>query len=181
MTRLPLETRRRHPPTRGIGSQSRVLADYRRASQVERSAPHASSCCRIVYAQPVTSSPRLARAQRHRRHRSVLRPRGEPSHDARSGRPRDPHASQRTRLRTRYRPQAAAWKQVTDYFTALDRASPRMSVRTLGPTTLGRPFLVAFIRDPATLANLPNGTVAHPAATDGPAPTGQRHTRVADR
>ena len=47
------------------------------------------------------------------------------------------------------------WKQVTDYFTALDKASPRVSVRTLGPTTLGRPFLVAFISDSATLANLP--------------------------
>jgi len=47
-----------------------------------------------------------------------------------------------------------SWKQVTDYFTALDKASPRVSVRTLGKTTLGRPFLVAFISDSATLANL---------------------------
>ncbi|HEY5414744.1 MAG TPA: M14 family zinc carboxypeptidase, partial [Gemmatimonadaceae bacterium] len=46
------------------------------------------------------------------------------------------------------------WKQITDYFTALDRASPRVSVRTLGKTTLGRPFLVAFISEPSTLANL---------------------------
>jgi hypothetical protein len=46
------------------------------------------------------------------------------------------------------------WKQVTDYFSALDRASPRVSVRTLGPTTLGRPFLVAFIADAATLQDL---------------------------
>src|SRR5687768_7367535 len=46
------------------------------------------------------------------------------------------------------------WKQVTEYFTALDKASPRVSVRTLGKTTLGRPFLVAYISDPSTLANL---------------------------
>lgn len=46
------------------------------------------------------------------------------------------------------------WKQVGDYFTALDKASPRVSVRTLGATTLGRPFLVAFIADSATLVNL---------------------------
>src|SRR5690242_907864 len=46
------------------------------------------------------------------------------------------------------------WKQVTDYFTALDKASPRVSVRTLGKTTLGRPFIVAFISDSATLRNL---------------------------
>lgn len=46
------------------------------------------------------------------------------------------------------------WTQITDYFTALDRASPRVSVRTLGKTTLGRPFLVAFIADSATLTRL---------------------------
>jgi hypothetical protein len=46
------------------------------------------------------------------------------------------------------------WKQITDYFTALDKASPRVSVRVLGKTTLGRPFIVAFISDSATLANL---------------------------
>ncbi len=46
------------------------------------------------------------------------------------------------------------WKQVTDYFTALDRASPRVTVRTLGETTLGRPFIVAFIGEPSTLQNL---------------------------
>ncbi len=48
-----------------------------------------------------------------------------------------------------------SWKQVTDYFAALDKASSRVSVRTLGRTTLGRPFIVAFISDSATLANLP--------------------------
>ena len=46
------------------------------------------------------------------------------------------------------------WKQVTDYFAALDRASARVQVRTLGRTTLGRPFIAAFIADSATLANL---------------------------
>ena len=48
-----------------------------------------------------------------------------------------------------------SWKQVTDYFAAVDKASTRVSVRTLGRTTLGRPFIVAFISDSATLANLP--------------------------
>ena len=47
-----------------------------------------------------------------------------------------------------------SWKQIVDYFTAIDRASPRVSVRTLGKTTLGRPFIVAFISDSSTLANL---------------------------
>lgn len=47
-----------------------------------------------------------------------------------------------------------SWKQIVDYFTALDKASPRVSVRTLGKTTLGRPFIVAFVSDSSTLANL---------------------------
>ncbi|HEU4631339.1 MAG TPA: M14 family zinc carboxypeptidase [Gemmatimonadaceae bacterium] len=47
-----------------------------------------------------------------------------------------------------------SWTQIVTYFTALDAASPRVSVRTLGKTTLGRPFIVAFIADSATLANL---------------------------
>ncbi len=46
------------------------------------------------------------------------------------------------------------WQQVTTYFRALDKASPRVSVRTLGKTVQGRDFIVAFIADPATLANL---------------------------
>ena len=46
------------------------------------------------------------------------------------------------------------WNQITDYFSALDKASPRVSVRTLGKTTLGRPFIVAFLSDSATLRNL---------------------------
>ncbi len=47
-----------------------------------------------------------------------------------------------------------SWKQITDYFTALDVASPRVSVRTIGRTVQGRPFIVAFIADSSTLANL---------------------------
>jgi len=47
-----------------------------------------------------------------------------------------------------------SWKQITAYFASLDKASPRVSVKTLGKTTLGRPFIVAFISDSATLANL---------------------------
>jgi hypothetical protein len=47
------------------------------------------------------------------------------------------------------------WSQVVAYFKALDAASPRVEVHELGKTTLGRPFIVAFIGDPATLAHLP--------------------------
>jgi hypothetical protein len=46
------------------------------------------------------------------------------------------------------------WRQVVAYFQALDAASPRLELHTLGKTTLGRPFIAAFIGDPATLANL---------------------------
>jgi hypothetical protein len=47
------------------------------------------------------------------------------------------------------------WQQVVAYFKALDAASPRVKLRILGKTTLGRPFIAAFISDSATLANLP--------------------------
>ena len=48
-----------------------------------------------------------------------------------------------------------SWNQVTSYFAALDRASARVAVHTLGTTALGRPFIAAFIGDSATLAALP--------------------------
>lgn len=47
-----------------------------------------------------------------------------------------------------------SWTQITEYFAALDKASPRVSVRTIGKTVQGRPFIVAFIADSSTLANL---------------------------
>src|SRR3954465_5330333 len=47
------------------------------------------------------------------------------------------------------------WQQVVSYFKALAPASPRIELHTLGKTTLGRPFIAAFIGDSATLANLP--------------------------
>ena len=39
----------------------------------------------------------------------------------------------------------ADWTQITDYFERLDRASDRVSVQTLGQSTLKRPLIVAFI------------------------------------
>src|SRR6478735_5674705 len=46
------------------------------------------------------------------------------------------------------------WQQVVAYFKALDAASPRVQLRVLGKTTLGRPFIAVFIGDEATIANL---------------------------
>ncbi len=48
------------------------------------------------------------------------------------------------------------WQQIVAYFHALQKASPRIQVHTLGKTTLGRPFIAAFIGDSATIANLTN-------------------------
>ena len=48
-----------------------------------------------------------------------------------------------------------AWRDVVAWFTALDAATPRVTVRTLGLTTEGRPFIAAFIGDSAVIANLP--------------------------
>ncbi|HWT01647.1 MAG TPA: M14 metallopeptidase family protein [Pyrinomonadaceae bacterium] len=48
----------------------------------------------------------------------------------------------------------ADWRQITDYFARLDRASDRVRVETLGETTLGRPLVVAFISSPENIRNL---------------------------
>ena len=48
-----------------------------------------------------------------------------------------------------------SWEQIVGYFERVDAASPRLTLRTLGRTTKGRPFVAAFIADSATLANLP--------------------------
>src|SRR2546423_1903650 len=48
----------------------------------------------------------------------------------------------------------ASWSQVVDYFEQLDRASDRVTLTTLGQTTMNRPFLLATISSPANLARL---------------------------
>ncbi len=39
----------------------------------------------------------------------------------------------------------ADWRQITDYFSRLDKASDRVVVKTIGTTTLNRPIIVAII------------------------------------
>ena len=39
----------------------------------------------------------------------------------------------------------ADWREIVNYFRLLDAASDRLEVQTLGETTRGRPFIVAFI------------------------------------
>lgn len=48
----------------------------------------------------------------------------------------------------------ADWSQVVAWFEALDRASPRVSVANVGPTTEGLPFLVVTISSEANMARL---------------------------
>jgi hypothetical protein len=48
----------------------------------------------------------------------------------------------------------ADWKQITDYFARLDKASDRVSVQTFGQSTLGRPIVAAFISAPENIRNL---------------------------
>jgi hypothetical protein len=49
----------------------------------------------------------------------------------------------------------ADWSQIRDYFARLDEASPRVAVRQIGTTTLGRPLIVAFISDAENIRDLP--------------------------
>ncbi|MDQ3173622.1 MAG: hypothetical protein M3Q91_07925, partial [Acidobacteriota bacterium] len=39
----------------------------------------------------------------------------------------------------------ADWRQITDYFAGLDKASDRVSVQTIGQSTLRRPIIAALI------------------------------------
>ncbi len=48
----------------------------------------------------------------------------------------------------------ADWNQIKDYFTKLDKASPRVTVQEFGKTTLGKPMIVAYISAPQNLQNL---------------------------
>ncbi len=48
----------------------------------------------------------------------------------------------------------AGWDSIVRYFRALDAASGRVSLRELGRTTSGAPFVAAFISSPANLARL---------------------------
>jgi hypothetical protein len=48
----------------------------------------------------------------------------------------------------------ADWKQITDYFARLDRASNRVSIREIGKTTNGKPLIVAFISSADNIRDL---------------------------
>jgi hypothetical protein len=48
----------------------------------------------------------------------------------------------------------ADWRQINDYFSKLDAASNRVTVREIGKTTLGKPFIVAFISAASNIKNL---------------------------
>ncbi len=48
----------------------------------------------------------------------------------------------------------ADWRQITDYFARLDRASDRVTVKQIGRSTNGKPLIVAFISSPNNIKNL---------------------------
>lgn len=48
----------------------------------------------------------------------------------------------------------ADWSQITNYFQKLDQASDKVAVKEIGKTTLGKPFIAAFISSADNIANL---------------------------
>src|SRR5436189_6238813 len=48
----------------------------------------------------------------------------------------------------------ADWKQITDYFARLDKASDRVAVQTIGTSTLGRTMIAPFISAPEDIRSL---------------------------
>ncbi|MDQ3634716.1 MAG: M14 family metallopeptidase [Acidobacteriota bacterium] len=48
----------------------------------------------------------------------------------------------------------ADWKQISDYFAKLDKASPKVKVEEIGKTTLGKSQIVAYISSAENIKNL---------------------------
>ena len=48
----------------------------------------------------------------------------------------------------------ADWRQITEYFAKLDKASNKIAVREIGKTTNGKPLIVAFISSSGNIKNL---------------------------
>ena len=71
----------------------------------------------------------------------------------------------------------ADWTRTADYFHLVDRLSPRVTVQALGPTTDGRPFLLAIVSAPDTIAALPRYMAMQRALVD-PGTSAQELTRI---
>ncbi|MGQ9801760.1 MAG: hypothetical protein ACUVRL_08880 [Candidatus Saccharicenans sp.] len=48
----------------------------------------------------------------------------------------------------------ARWDKIVDYFSLLEKESPRIKVVNMGLTTMGQPFLLVIISSPDNLASL---------------------------
>ncbi|HXH05314.1 MAG TPA: M14 metallopeptidase family protein [Vicinamibacterales bacterium] len=49
----------------------------------------------------------------------------------------------------------AGWDRIVEYFRLVDRLSDRVLVEELGKTTMGRPYIMAIVSTPDTIADLP--------------------------
>jgi len=68
----------------------------------------------------------------------------------------------------------ADWGQIRDYFAKLDAGSPKVLVKEIGKTTLGKPMIVAFISSAENIKNLEryrqmNAKLADPRTIKDPA------------
>jgi hypothetical protein len=68
----------------------------------------------------------------------------------------------------------ANWNRMVEYFQTVDRLSDRVIVEDLGPTTDGRPYLLATVASPSVIADLPRfrrmqQQLADPATTEAEA------------
>jgi hypothetical protein len=48
----------------------------------------------------------------------------------------------------------AGWDRIVEYFTLVDKGSDRVVVQELGKTTMGKPYIMAIVSSPDTIANL---------------------------
>jgi hypothetical protein len=62
--------------------------------------------------------------------------------------------------------QLARWDRLVEYYEVLDQASDRILLENVGPSTLGNPFLVAYVSSPENLARLDEIRAMNAVLTD---------------
>jgi hypothetical protein len=73
----------------------------------------------------------------------------------------------------------AAWDKIVEYFQLVDRLSDRIVVQELGKTTMGKPYLMAIVSAPDTIANLAAHREAQKKLADPRRTTDEEAARIA--
>ena len=73
----------------------------------------------------------------------------------------------------------AGWDRIVEYFQLVDRMSDRVVVQELGKTTMGRPYIMAIVSSPDTVANLDGYRAMQRKLADPRTTTDEEAARIA--